>query len=53
MRPRRQKQPQVKKELCRALDDVDVDVKSGGDKRNVASGSDMRRVKRYHRYFLH
>ena len=26
MRPRTQKQPQVKKELCRALDDVDVDV---------------------------
>ena len=25
MRPRAQKQPQVKKELCRALDDVDVD----------------------------
>ena len=24
MRPRTQKQPQVKKELCRALDDVDV-----------------------------
>ena len=26
MRPRTQKQPQVKKELCRVLDDVDVDV---------------------------
>ena len=26
MRPRTQTQPQVKKELCRALDDVDVDV---------------------------
>ena len=26
MRLRTQKQPQVKKELCRALDDVDVDV---------------------------
>ena len=26
MRPRTQKQPQVKKELSRALDDVDVDV---------------------------
>ena len=26
MRPRTQKQPLVKKELCRALDDVDVDV---------------------------
>ena len=26
MRPRTQKQPQVKKELCRALDDVDVDT---------------------------
>ena len=26
MRPRTQKQPQAKKELCRALDDVDVDV---------------------------
>ena len=26
MRPRKQKQPQVKKELCRVLDDVDVDV---------------------------
>ena len=26
MSPRRQKQPQVKKELCRVLDDVDVDV---------------------------
>ena len=26
MRPRTQKQPQVKNELCRALDDVDVDV---------------------------
>ena len=26
MRPRTQNQPQVKKELCRALDDVDVDV---------------------------
>ena len=25
MRPRTQKQPQVKKELCRVLDDVDVD----------------------------
>ena len=24
MRPRMQKQPQVKKELCRVLDDVDV-----------------------------
>ena len=30
MRPRTQKQPQVKKELCRALDDVDVDVKVSG-----------------------
>ena len=28
MRPRTQKQPQVKKELCRVLDDVDVDVDS-------------------------
>ena len=28
MRPRTQKQPQVKKELCRVLDDVDVDVES-------------------------
>ena len=28
MRPRTQKQPQVKKELCRALDDVDVDVET-------------------------
>ena len=28
MRPRTQKQPQVKKELCRVLDDVDVDVKN-------------------------
>ena len=27
MRPRTQKQPQVKKELCRVLDDVDVDEK--------------------------
>ena len=27
MRPRTQKQPQVKKELCRKLADVDVDVK--------------------------
>ena len=26
MRPRTQKQPQVKKELCRVLDNVDVDV---------------------------
>ena len=26
MRPHSHKQPQVKKELCRALDDVDVDV---------------------------
>ena len=26
MRPRMQKQPQVKKEPCRVLDDVDVDV---------------------------
>ena len=26
MRPRTQKQPQVKKELCWVLDDVDVDV---------------------------
>ena len=26
MRPRTQKQQQVKKELCRVLDDVDVDV---------------------------
>ena len=26
MRPRTQKQPQVKKEPCRVLDDVDVDV---------------------------
>ena len=26
MRPRTQKQPQVKKELCRVLDDVDVDI---------------------------
>ena len=26
MRPRTQKQPQVKKELCRVLDDVHVDV---------------------------
>ena len=26
MRPHTHKQPQVKKELCRALDDVDVDV---------------------------
>ena len=26
MWPRTQKQPQVKKELCRVLDDVDVDV---------------------------
>ena len=26
MKPRTQKQPQVKEELCRALDDVDVDV---------------------------
>ena len=26
MRPRTQKQPQVKKELCRVLDDVDVSV---------------------------
>ena len=26
MRPRTQKQPQVKNELCRVLDDVDVDV---------------------------
>ena len=26
MRPHTQKQPQVKKELCRVLDDVDVDV---------------------------
>ena len=26
MRPRAQKQPQVKKEPCRVLDDVDVDV---------------------------
>ena len=25
MRPRTQKQPRVKKELCRALNDVDVD----------------------------
>ena len=28
MRPRTQKQPRVKKELCRVLDDVDVDVLS-------------------------
>ena len=28
MRPRTQKQPQVKKELCQVLDDVDVDVNS-------------------------
>ena len=26
MRPRKQKQPQVKKEPCRVLDDVDVDL---------------------------
>ena len=26
MRPRTQKQPQVRKEPCRVLDDVDVDV---------------------------
>ena len=26
MRPRTQKQPQVKKESCRMLDDVDVDM---------------------------
>ena len=26
MRPRTQKQPQVKKEPCQVLDDVDVDV---------------------------
>ena len=25
MRPRTQKQPQVKKELCQVLDDVDID----------------------------
>ena len=29
MRPRTQKQPQVKKELCRVLDEVDVDVDDG------------------------
>ena len=28
MRPRTQKQPQVKKEPCRVLDDVDVDVET-------------------------
>ena len=26
MRPRTQKRPQVKKELCRVLDDVDVEL---------------------------
>ena len=29
MRPQTQKQPQVKKELCRVLDDVDVDKEAG------------------------
>ena len=29
MRPRTQKQPQVKKEPCRVLDDVDVDLHGG------------------------
>ena len=34
MRPRTQKQPQVKKELCQALDDVDVKEYSNHNNKN-------------------
>ena len=49
MRPRTQKQPQVKKELCRALDDVDVDVDMSAARRgfcHVSSPSPVHVPKR-------
>ena len=35
MRPRTQKQPQVKKELCRVLDDVDVVFNNPGSMKEI------------------